>query len=685
MKRQNVLFLLAPLGMIVLATVSVLYAGSNNPPIVWDRVAYYDYRYHMGYYTISTNVRNALEDRGYTILNADQLKVWMNARIADRQNSVLVPCQDVFPDNIVESGSDSCTLRRYLDAGGKVVLYHRNVILQGHPDANYTYFSSEEEFNILGVSHELYARDNTESAILTGYGLEWGLTQTWIPIHYLRSENDVTVLATFPDGRIAAWVKHYVPGDNYRGFIRIYGRDDMPLIGDIQSVAEYPNELIVPPEPTVVSNPPMPQPILSLLPKPTLPGPNDPVVFGWPTKATNVNSTEGDCEASISADGLELYFRRPTPGWNWNIWVAKRVTNRDVWNTPIDLGSPVNVVGHTEGPSVSTDGLELYFSSSRFGALGGKDQDYDIWVATRRTRDHAWERPVNLGRHVNSSSWELFPSISADGLELYFESYRPGGKGGADLWVTTRPTKNELWGEPVNLGPVVNYKSYDGHPSVSADGLSLYFVCNSTRGGFGRRDIWITRRATTQDPWGEPMNLGPTVNTFLDESGPCISADGRWLFFDRHEGPGYHYSDIWQVEIDPPVVDSYGLRLEAEEMVRDPGVLDESPTECRITEENARITSSIVVLNPSDLTFTVKARAEVVEALGRIKDLTELLLYFDDEVIGGWVIESSEYKDYTSIKLVYPGIHKVEVEMIDPAGNCDWDLIVDFIDLNSTF
>src|SRR5437899_12840608 len=62
------------------------------------------------------------------------------------------------------------------------------------------------------------------------------------------------------------------------------------------------------------------------------------------------------------------------------------------------------------------------------------------------------------------------------------------------------------WGAPVNLGPVVNSAYNDQHPSISKDGLSLYFVSNRP-GGFGGNDIWVTKRAPVDDRWGTLQNL----------------------------------------------------------------------------------------------------------------------------------------------------------------------------------
>ena len=83
------------------------------------------------------------------------------------------------------------------------------------------------------------------------------------------------------------------------------------------------------------------------------------------------------------------------------------------------------------------------------------------------------------------------PTISDDGLCISFASARPGGYGGAwgDLWVTTRATANEPWGEPVNLGPTVNSSADEIDSDISPDGLMLFFG-SARPGGAGSKDLW---------------------------------------------------------------------------------------------------------------------------------------------------------------------------------------------------
>jgi len=102
----------------------------------------------------------------------------------------------------------------------------------------------------------------------------------------------------------------------------------------------------------------------------------------------------------------------------------------------------------------------------------------------------------------------------------------------------------------VNLGPIVNSPSYDSGPDISSDGLTLFFSSDRD-GGEGKDDIWVTRRATTDAPWGVPKNLGPIINDSNHNYTPCISADGSVLYWWSNVGR------LRQVPI-KPVVDLNG-------------------------------------------------------------------------------------------------------------------------------
>jgi hypothetical protein len=133
----------------------------------------------------------------------------------------------------------------------------------------------------------------------------------------------------------------------------------------------------------------------------------------------------------------------------------------------------------------------------------------------------AWSAPVNLGPTINSSSADFGPAISKNGLSLYFSSTRPGGLGGDDIWVSQRASLNDPWGLPVNLGATINSSSRDFLPNFSRDGHWMFFSSNRP-GGFGDFDIWVSWRAHTQDDFGwQPLvNLGAGVNSTAFDAAP---------------------------------------------------------------------------------------------------------------------------------------------------------------------
>ena len=225
--------------------------------------------------------------------------------------------------------------------------------------------------------------------------------------------------------------------------------------------------------------------------------------------------------------------------------VSTRETIGDPWQQAVNLAYPLKP---GTAPCISADGLSLYFD----GPGGGGS---DIVVSNRPTVFDPWNIPVNLGPSVNGGS-DMGASISTDGLELFFGSDRSGGSGDWDIYVTTRATVSDPWSTSVNLGPTINSSGSDVHPCISPDGLILFITSNRS-GGYGGWDIWISRRATRDDDWGIPENLGATINTLDGESEPSISADGRTLYFSDWMIPrpgGIGKIDLWQAPI-VPIVD----------------------------------------------------------------------------------------------------------------------------------
>jgi WD40 repeat protein len=158
-------------------------------------------------------------------------------------------------------------------------------------------------------------------------------------------------------------------------------------------------------------------------------------------------------------------------------------------------------------------------------------------------RYSGWSEPVNLGPVINTAYNDQHPAISKDGLSLYFTSNRPGGFGADDLWVSQRASADDPWGPPQNLGPIINSGAVEFSPAFSRDGHWLLFHSDRP-GGFGGLDIWASYREHVYDDfdWQPPINLGSGVNSLYDDAGPTLFEDEETgiitLYFTSLNRPG---------------------------------------------------------------------------------------------------------------------------------------------------
>ena len=310
--------------------------------------------------------------------------------------------------------------------------------------------------------------------------------------------------------------------------------------------------------------------------------------FGEPTNlGPPVNTSASDGTPCISSDGLSLYFTSNRPGGSGghDLWVVSRNSKNDAWSSPTNLGQKVNSPSLDYFPSISADGLSLFFYSARGGGRG----QGDIWVATRSSVTSSWNNATNLGSAINSPQDEASPHISSDGLSLIFASNRPGGRGNYDLYISKRPTLNSPWSAASNFGSPINSSHLDVAPSLSSDELSLFF--HSIRpGGYGNYDLYFSQRKSLDSEWSAPLNIGSPVNSSYSELGPSLSRDGCTLYWSDHyinppRPGGLGIDDLWQVSISPVVdlnddgiVDSADVSIMIDHWGEDYSLCDIGPT-----------------------------------------------------------------------------------------------------------
>ena len=134
--------------------------------------------------------------------------------------------------------------------------------------------------------------------------------------------------------------------------------------------------------------------------------------------------------------------------------------------------------------------------------------------------------PFNLNDHEGGAS------LTIDNNELFYTIYKPMvGYDNGDIYYSKKGTDG-FWSEPVALENVNNPDTWETMPCISSDGKTLYFVSDRP-GGYGGYDIYESKK-DKNGVWGKPTNLGPNINTKYNEKTPFLHTDSQTLYFSSN-------------------------------------------------------------------------------------------------------------------------------------------------------
>ena len=251
---------------------------------------------------------------------------------------------------------------------------------------------------------------------------------------------------------------------------------------------------------------------------PTPDGPCTWTAFSAPMKIAELSSSYIDWAPHLADQGLTLYFSSdrydPQALWNTNLWVATRASTTAPFDAP-SLLTTLNSDDPDTDPCVSEDGLEILYAR---GA--------DIYRATRAARVDAFSAPtVVAGLAQAGAAVTAGPFLAGDGLTLYYHLCVVDSDANVcDLALATRTAPGAPFTFVRKLDEVNDPDYADAWPTVSADGLELFF--EGSRPGFGL-GIFRATRASTSAPFGPPVQVAE-----LGAAGdPDLSPDGRTLVF----------------------------------------------------------------------------------------------------------------------------------------------------------
>jgi tetratricopeptide (TPR) repeat protein len=274
-----------------------------------------------------------------------------------------------------------------------------------------------------------------------------------------------------------------------------------------------------------------------------------------------VNSPYDDKRPSITADGKTMIFtsRRPEgksdrvdnegdAKYYEDIYECGWDSSKMNWGNASLLRGSVNSEGHDASCSIAPDGKVLYmYVNDAEAARGG-----EIYTS-KKSGSGKWGTPKNMGKGINTSYFEDGAVLSPDGNTMYFMSERgqdlpwkgQKGYGRSDIWMAKKIGKDK-WGDPTNLGPVVNTEYDEGGIFPAADGKTLYF-CSNGHNSMGGYDIFMTR--FENGAWTKPVNMGYPINTIYNERMFLLVNGGKTAYVDSDREGGLGERDIWVVDM----------------------------------------------------------------------------------------------------------------------------------------
>jgi len=239
-----------------------------------------------------------------------------------------------------------------------------------------------------------------------------------------------------------------------------------------------------------------------------------------------------------------------TYGWTGNNYLSlyfAGMPNRDSISGP--FGKPQQapeIAGQPwhDGPvSFNGDFTELFINRTQAAHDKGKKEHghfrtHLLKIFTAKPEADKWSMPRPF--FLNSDDYSVgHPALTPDGNTLYFVSDMDGGLGETDLYVCRR--EGGQWDEPVNLGAEINTPGKEMFPFVAANG-DLYFASDGLP-GFGGLDLFVTRKNGAK--WATPRNLGQPVNSSWDDFSLAIAGSGQAGLFSSNRPGGAGSDDIY--------------------------------------------------------------------------------------------------------------------------------------------
>lgn len=267
----------------------------------------------------------------------------------------------------------------------------------------------------------------------------------------------------------------------------------------------------------------------------------------------NVNSEYDELHPVLSPDGKTLYFSRKNHPGN----IGGTEDEEDIWFSELDasghwqLAQNMGPKFNNKGPnfintiqSVTPDGRSAVMVLGNRYMPNGK-MLAGVSISTHVNGEWTKPAPLNIINDYNYNKKANY-FLTDNRQTLLMSVEREDSYGDRDLYVTFM-NRDSTWSEPLNLGDVVNTAGEDSAPFLASDDKTLYFSSNGFS-GYGGSDVYVTKRLDdTWKNWSEPENLGPEINSPLEDLFFNIPANSEFAYYSR--GVSENNMDIFRIKL----------------------------------------------------------------------------------------------------------------------------------------
>jgi len=323
---------------------------------------------------------------------------------------------------------------------------------------------------------------------------------------------------------------------------------------------------------------------------------------------------------------------------------------------------PINIT-----PEVQSDGNQYANCLSEDGSqlFLNMEDNFNSDIMLSKYQNGRWSKSESLNKNINTKFWESHASISPKGDELYFTSNKKGGYGEMDIYLSRKNPQGD-WSEATNLGPAINTELNEDNPFLSEDGKVLFFASQGhySLGGY---DIFKSERMA-DGSWAKPINLGFPINTTDDDLFFYPSGNGKYGYQARFADDNFGSRDIYRFEIFESEAEYLAALKQREEMLTKQ-LTEETTKEEEVKEQEVKeVKEELTEEVPEKVVEEVKPEIKEVKPEVEAKTVFLRTIFFDFDKYALTGTSRTTLDNLTDIMKLFPEMQILATGHTDAIG-----------------